>query len=202
MRATAEGYDLSTLPVGNAAEAHPPGQWGMLLLIATEAALFASLIFSYFYLSVRAPVWPPHDPPELTVATVNTFILLASSLTLHWGERGIRKGSVGRMKTGLLLTILLGAVFLGLQGFEYSRLGFAPWTDAYGSAFFTITGMHGTHVLVGLLILVFLSVMGLKGMLTQDDHHYLSNAALYWHFVDAVWLAVYTSLYLSPHFGF
>lgn len=194
-------HDLATLRIGNAAEEHPPGQWGMLLLIATEAALFASLIFSYFYLEVRSPLWPPNGAPDLKVASFNTAILLSSSVTLHWGELGIRNGRVGRMRLGLALTMVLGAVFLSLQVYEYSRLGFSPTTDAYGSVFFTITGIHGTHVFVGLLILGVMSVMAAKGIFSQEDHHYLSNAALYWHFVDAVWIAVFTSLYLSPHFG-
>lgn len=198
---TVSVYDLSTLPVGNAAEEHPPGQWGMLLLIATEAALFASLIFAYFYLGVRSETWPPNGAPELKVAVFNTFVLLSSSVTLHWGERGIRIGNVRRMRIGLALTMFLGALFLSLQGYEYHRLDFSPSTNAYGSAFFTITGLHGTHVFVGLLILGVIWVMAGKGMFSREDHHYVSNAAYYWHFVDAVWIFVFTSLYLSPHFG-
>jgi heme/copper-type cytochrome/quinol oxidase subunit 3 len=195
-------YALSALPVGKAAERHPPGQWGMLLLISTEAALFACLLFSYFYLGARSTTpWPPFGPPDLHVAALNTLILLSSSVTLHWGERGIRRGQVGRLRVGLALTILLGLTFLSLQGYEYSRQPFTPMTDAYGSTFFTVTGMHGTHVFVGLVVLTVVSVMAARGKFAADRHWYVSNAALYWHFVDAVWIAVFSSLYLSPHLG-
>ncbi len=189
---------LSNLP---ATERHPPGEWAMLLLIATEAALFACLLFTYFYLGARAPVWPPFGPPDLRIASVNTVLLLASSLTLRWGERGLRSGQLGRLRLGLGFTLVLGTSFLGLQGYEYSRQTFTPRTDAYGSAFFTVTGMHGAHVLVGLVILTVISMMARRSELDAKGHTYVSNAALYWHFVDLVWLAVFTSLYLAPRLG-
>ena len=197
----ASARDVHVLPVGTAVEAHPPGQWGMLLLIATESALFGCLLFSYFYLGARAPAWPPSGPPELTLASINTVLLLSSSAALHWGERGIRRGHVGRLRAGLALTIVLGAVFLSLQGIEYHRQSLTPATDAYSSAFYTVTGVHGAHVLVGLVVLAVLSVMAARGKFDKADHAYVSNAALYWHFVDAVWLAVFSSLYLAPHLG-
>lgn len=194
--------DLAALPVGTAAEPHPTGQWGMALLIATEASLFAYLLFSYFYLMVRSTTpWPPFGPPHLEVALPNTAILLSSSMTLLWAEAGIRRGRRTRLCVGLGLTILLGIAFLSLQGFEYSRQRFTPSTDAYGSAFFTITGLHGSHVFVGIVVLSVILAMAIRGKLSQRDHHYLSNAALYWHFVDAVWIAVFTSLYLAPRLG-
>jgi len=194
--------DLSGLPVGNAAELHPTGQWGMSLLIVTEAALFAFLLFSYFYLGARAPgVWPPGGPPDLGLVLPNTFILLSSSVALLWGEAGIRRGDTRRLVIGLAAAIVLGTTFLTLQGVEYSRKTFTPATDAYGSAFFTITGLHGTHVLVGLIVLSVVLVMACRGQFSERDHHYVSNAALYWHFVDVVWLFVFTSLYLTPRLG-
>lgn len=194
--------DLASLPVGKAAELHPTGQWGMALLIATEAALFAYLLFSYFYLAVRAPgPWPTAGPPGLDIAIPNTVILVASSASLHWAERGVRRGDLRRLRWGLGVTILLGTTFLALQGFEYSRLEFSPTSDAYGSAFFIITGLHGSHVLVGTVMLAVLLVLALRGEFSKEDHHFVSNGALYWHFVDAVWLAVFTCLYLTPRLG-
>lgn len=193
---------LSTLPVGRAEEEHPPGRWGMLLLISTEAALFSCLIFGYFYLGVRSESWPPFGPPDLRVASLNTVLLLSSSGTLRWGERGIRLGNVKRLRLGIALTLVLGASFLSLQGYEYSRQPFTPTTDAYGSAFFTVTGMHGAHVFIGLVVLSVLLVMTMLGKFGARNHAYVTNAALYWHFVDAVWLVVFSSLYLSPRLGF
>ncbi len=193
---------LASMPVGKAAEPHPPGQWGMLLLIVTEASLFAYLLFSYFYLAARsATPWPPGGPPELTIALPNTGLLLASSVALWWAERNLDRGQLQRSWLGLTATIILGASFLALQGVEYSKQTFTPASHAYGSVFFIVTGLHGTHVLVGLFVLGFVLAMALRGQLDRTHRHYLHNAALYWHFVDAVWIAVFTSLYLSPRFG-
>lgn len=194
--------DLARLPVGKAVERHPTGQWGMSLLIATEGALFAFLLFSYFYLDSRSPgPWPPTGPPSLSIVIPNTIILLSSSATLMWAEAGIRRGNVGRLKVGLLLTILLGAIFLSLQGVEFMSKTFGPTTDAYGSAFFTITGLHGSHVFVGLVVLSVILVMAWRGKFSEENHYYVSNAAMYWHFVDVVWLFVFTSLYITPRLG-
>ena len=175
------------------------GWWGMTWLIATEAALFAYLLFAYFYLASAAQTrWPPSGPPELSLALPNTFVLLASSAALLWAERGMDRDRPGRLRLGLAVTILLGAAFLVVQGFEYHRAAFSPSTDAYGSLFFTITGLHGAHVLVGLLMNAFALAMALAGPLTRARRVAIHNAALYWHFVDVVWLVVFTCLYLSP----
>jgi cytochrome c oxidase subunit I+III len=187
------------LPVGGIGS-RTVGWWGMTCTIATEAAFFAYLLFSYFYLGSMASVWPPREPPELTLALPNTVVLLASSAALWWGESGIRHGSRGRLRLGLAITILLGVAFLVVQVVEYSRQTVGPGTNAYGSLFFTITGFHGAHVAVGLLMLLYVLARALRGDFGDDRHEAVSNVALYWHFVDAVWLAVFTSLYLSPRF--
>ncbi|MEO7087110.1 MAG: cbb3-type cytochrome c oxidase subunit I, partial [Gemmatimonadaceae bacterium] len=193
--------DLSSVPVGAAVEPHPPGQWAMALLIVTEASLFAYLLFSYFYLGVRSPShWPPFGAPALRIAIPNTAILLSSSGALYWAERRLAANDVARAKWGLMLTMLLGALFLCFQGAEYARTPFTPQSNAYGSAFFTITGLHGSHVFVGLLLLGVVLTMLWRGKLSSERRHFLSNAALYWHFVDAVWIAVFASLYLVPRF--
>src|SRR5690349_22268593 len=97
--------------------ARAPGAWGMMLLIATEALLFAYLLFSYFYLgSMATGPWPPGGPPSLKLVLPNTAILLASSGTMYWAEQGIKRGRAGRLRVGLLITLVLGLVFLGIQG--------------------------------------------------------------------------------------
>ncbi|HSB53064.1 MAG TPA: cytochrome c oxidase subunit 3 [Gemmatimonadales bacterium] len=179
-----------------------PGSWGMVFLIATEAALFAYLLFSYFYLgSLARGAWPPTGEPELRLALPNTLILLLSSGTIWWAEAGIRRGRQGRLRLGLLLTFVLGAVFLSIQVAEYGHLDFSPRTDAYGSLFYTITGFHGAHVVVGLLMLLVVQLRAWLGHFGPGHHLAVTNTAWYWHFVDVVWLAVFTSLYLSPRFG-
>ncbi|GJG86951.1 hypothetical protein tb265_21320 [Gemmatimonadetes bacterium T265] len=177
------------------------GWWGIVLLISTEAALFAYLLFSYFYLgSVSTTTWPPDGPPDLKLVLPNTAVLLASSGTMWWAERGLREGRLGRLRLGLLLTLVLGAVFLAVQGVEYSQLPFGPQSGAYGSLFYTITGFHGAHVFVGLVVIAVLLVRALLGHFTRERHLAVTNASWYWHFVDVVWLFVLTSLYLTPRF--
>jgi len=173
----------------------------MVLVIATEAMLFAYLLFSYFYLASSATgKWPPSGRPELTLVIPNTLILLASSGSIWWGERGIRRGSPRRLVLGLCTTLVLGIVFLSIQGIEYAHKPFRLSTDAYSSVFYTITGLHGTHVFVGLLMVAVTLVRALRGHFSASRHLAVSNTAMYWHFVDAVWLVVFTSLYVSPYF--
>ena len=180
---------------------HSTGWWGMALLIVTEASLFACLLFSYFYLRTTVPAWPPVgiDKPDLLLPLPMAALLLLSSAAYWWAERGIRRGSVGHLEAGLALSFLLGAAFLALQAVEYSHKTFSPQTNAYGSLFFTITGLHGTHVLAGLVMNAVVQVRTWLGHFTARRHAAVENVGLYWHFVDAVWLCVFASLYLSPY---
>jgi len=181
-------------PVGR----RPPAWWGMICLVATEAALFFFLLYSYFYMATHSSVWPPEGPPDLKLALPNTALLLASSATMWWAESGIRAGRSARLRIGLVITIVLGAVFAAVQGLEWSQKPFGPATDAYGSLFFTITGFHGAHVIVGLIILAYILLRASLGHFTAERHLAVSTAAIYWHFVDVVWLFVFTSLFLTP----
>jgi heme/copper-type cytochrome/quinol oxidase subunit 3 len=174
----------------------------MVLLITTEASFFAYLLFSYFYLaSMARGAWPPTGVPALQLALPNTVILIVSSGTMWWGEVGIRNGNQGRLRLGLLVTLVLGLTFLTIQGVEYSRKTFTPASSAYGSLFFTITGFHGAHVFAGLLMNVVIQVRAWLGHFTARRHLAVSNIALYWHFVDVVWIVVFASLYLTPRLG-
>jgi heme/copper-type cytochrome/quinol oxidase subunit 3 len=177
------------------------GWWGMVLLIATEAALFAYLLFSYFYVaSLARGTWPPGGPPELRLALPNTLVLLLSSVTMWWAESGIRSDDQVRLGRGLLATFLLGAIFLSVQVVEYFQLPFSPTTNAHGSLFYVITGFHSAHVAVGLLMIGFVTVRARLGHFRAGRHLAVTNTAWYWHFVDLVWLAVFSTLYLSPRF--
>ncbi len=192
---------LNRIPF-DATDARSPGWWGMVLLITTEASFFAYLLFSYFYLgSLTRGGWPPAGPPALELALPNTILLLASSGTMWWGEAGIRNGNQARLRLGLCATFMLGLAFLGVQGVEYLHQTFTPATDAYGSLFFTITGFHGAHVLAGLLMNAVIQVRAWSGHFSERRHLAVSTVALYWHFVDAVWLVVFASLYLTPRLG-
>ena len=181
--------------------------WGMVLLIATEATLFGILILSYWYLRFRSgPVWPPQGigAPELKLPLIMSAILWSSSIPVHLAERGIRKGRQGRLRIGLLMGFLLGLAFLILQiAVEYPKqLKISPPSSgAYGTMFFSLTGLHGMHVAVGLLISLWVQVRAWRGAFSETRHVSVQNFAWYWHFVDTVWLFVLGTIYLSPHFG-
>jgi heme/copper-type cytochrome/quinol oxidase subunit 3 len=182
----------------NAYAARSSGRWAMRLLIVTEASFFAYLLFSYFYLGSMASTWPPGGPPSIRIAGPDTILLLLSSVTLWWAETGIERGAQARLRVGLLLTFVLGALFLVLQSVEWSHKAFTLQTSAYGSLFFTVTGFHGAHVAAGLLMNLVVQVWAWRGFFSAERHGLVSNAALYWHFVDAVWIVVFVSLYLIP----
>ena len=181
-----------------------PGWWGMVFLVATEAMFFTILLTSYWYLRFRhGPVWPPDGiaKPDLFLVGIMTPILLLSSAPMHWAELGIRKGRVWQLRLGLVLTFVLGATFLTLQSIEYlSKVKeFTPRTDVYGTLFFTITGFHGFHVFAGLLMNVWLQYYAWRGRFDAARHLPVEVVVLYWHFVDAVWIFIFATIYLSPH---
>ncbi len=175
--------------------------WAMVILIANEGIFFASLLASYFYLRVNAVLWPPQgvQRPELGVSSINTAILLASSLALQWGSAGIARGRAGRLRIGLALAFVLGTTFLGIQIYEYTQLKFMPQDHAYGSLVWGIPGGHAMHVLVGLLLIAYVEFRAFHGHFAADRRQAVENAALYWHFIDVVWLCIFASLFLSPY---
>jgi heme/copper-type cytochrome/quinol oxidase subunit 3 len=179
------------------------GRWGMWLLIATEAMLFVFLFFAYFYLGLQAPRWPAAaEQPSLGYALPMLAILLASSAVLHWGELGIRRNDTARLKIGLGLTVLLGALFIVVQIFEYrSHLQtLHPRDSSYGSIFYTITSFHFLHVVVGWLMLWFVFARSLAGHFDAPRHLAVKNVTTYWHFVDLIWIFVVSILYIAPRF--
>lgn len=178
------------------------GTMGMLLFILTEATLFATFLVSYFFLRFQStPRWPPDgiETPTLVLPSIMTVILLSSSVPMHIADAGIRRGSRLRLRLGLLASFVLGAIFLGLQAVEYVEKlrEFTPQTNAYGSLFFMITGFHGAHVAGGLLLNLWVQIQAGRGFYGPARHLTVRNVALYWHFVDAVWIAIFSSLYLA-----
>jgi heme/copper-type cytochrome/quinol oxidase subunit 3 len=188
--------------VGRRSPEPTTGTMGMVLFILTEATLFTTFLVSYFFLRFQATaLWPPDgiESPTLVLPAIMTVVLLSSSIPMHIADAGIRRGSRLRLRVGLLVSFLLGAVFLGLQVFEYAEKlkEFTPQTNAYGSLFFMITGAHGAHVAGGLLLNLWTQVQAGRGFYSRDRHLTVRNVALYWHFVDAVWIAIFSSLYLA-----
>lgn len=177
-----------------------PGWWGMVWLCASEAMLFACLIASYFFLrgSVESFSAEGGRYPSLVLPLPMTAILLASSVTMWWAESGIRRGNQTRLRLGLAITFVLGALFLFLQATEYRHNPSGPTTSAYHSIFYTTTGLHGAHVALALLMNLYLQVWAWRGRFSASRYQAVQNVSLYWHFVDAVWLVILTCLYLSP----
>jgi heme/copper-type cytochrome/quinol oxidase subunit 3 len=190
--------EIPVPPIGR-----PTGWWGMLVVVVTEATLFAILLASYFYTRFRSPgPWPPGGEPDprLLKPVIMTLLLMASSVTVYFAELGSRKSNQRRLHIGLAATFVLGLSFLILQGFEYHEklAELRPSTDAYGSLFYTITALHGSHVIIGLLILAWTQFFAWRGAYATENHVAVQVSALYWHFVHVVWLFVFLSLYLSP----
>lgn len=178
------------------------GYWAMVLLCFTEGTLFAVLLSSYFFLGVANAAWPPAgvERPKLAKPLIMTALLLSSSAVLMFAEKGRRQGQRARYIGATLVTIALGLGFLGLQTSEYldKLQHLKPQANAYASMFYTITGFHGTHVAFGLLMLIWTVIADGRGRLAVHEPLAVRNTALYWHFVDAVWLVILTCLYLTP----
>ena len=192
-------YGGAPLPVGSKGRLSS-GWWGMVTLIATETALFAYLLFSYFYVaSQNGGAWPPGGPPKLYLAIAGSIVLMLGSVTMWWGEKGIRAGRQRQLLIGLGASMVLGLAFVALEGIEWSQKNFTPRTNAYGSLYFTVTGFHLTHVLVGVLMLMMLFVWTLLGYFGERRHSTVAIAVMYWHFVTAVWVAVFLTFYISPY---
>jgi cytochrome c oxidase subunit 3 len=171
---------------------------GMLLFIISEVMLFGAFFTAYFFLRVvNHDPWPAHgtELPKL-VAGVNTAILVSSSFTMHWALEGARKGNRYALKAGLFTTLLLGLTFLTVQINEYVHIGFAPHDHAQGTIFYSLTGLHGAHVFVGLTLLSFATIRAFRGHFNPEEHRGVEVPGIYWHFVDIMWIVVYTTVYI------
>jgi len=202
--------ESASVALGHAADehAHPPtanqssrveAQFlGMLLFIISEVMLFGSFFTAYFFMRVVGhDPWPAHgtEIPKL-VAGINTAVLVSSSLTMHWALVSIRNGNRRAMKAGLVTTFLLGLTFLTVQINEYVHLGFAPHDSAQGTIFYGLTGLHGAHVFVGLNLLLYASIRAFRGHFSPKEHRGVEIPGIYWHFVDIMWIVVYTTVYI------
>ncbi len=180
------------------------GIQGMLWFVLTEAMLFVALFFAYYLLRSDNPQWPMDAPPKLGFALAMLVILLASSGVVEWGRQRARRGDEGKARLAVFITLLLGLVFLLLQVFEYREhlKVLKPTTDAYGSMFYTITSIHGLHVILGLTMLAYVAMLPWIGPgSNRPPHQPLHAASLYWHFVDGAWLVIVLLLYVLPHLG-
>jgi len=181
---------------------HANGWWGAVTLIVTEAALFTYLLFSYYYVAVQhGRDWLPSKLPGFLLSGPNTVALLASSLLVWRGEMLVKRGRNGAAALWLGGGAALGAIFVVVQYFEWRDKDFGIVTSSYGSLYFTITGFHVMHVVVGIAVLLALTLWTALGYFDPKRNAAVSAGALYWHFVDVVWLALFTTFYVTPYLG-
>jgi cytochrome c oxidase subunit 3 len=171
---------------------------GMLLFIGSEIMLFGSFFTAYFFIRVvNHDAWPAKgDHLPVYVAGINTCILVTSSFTMHWALTSIKRGNRAGLKAGLVLTFAMGLTFLLTQIAEYARIGFAPGDNAFATVFFSLTGLHGMHVFVGLTLLAFAAIRSFRGHFSPEHHHGVEIPGIYWHFVDVMWIVVYVTVYV------
>lgn len=174
---------------------------GLLIFLGSETMLFAGFVAAFLVFRLGAPVWPPPLQPRLPVEVtgVNTAILLSSGAPLWWALRAIRRGSQDGLRRGLAWTALLGAVFLGVQGYEWERLvrfGLTLASGSYGATFYTLIGAHGIHVLGALVWLSVTLIAASRGSFTARAHAPVVACGMYWYFVIFLWPVLYVLVYL------
>ena len=185
-------------PPANRSSRVEPQLLGMQLFIISEVMVFGAFFTAYFYIRVVAgDEWPAPDMDlPVSIAGVNTAILLSSSVTLHWAQTSIKHGNRFGLRAGITATLLLGATFLSIQINEYAHVGFAPHDNAQASIFYGLTGLHGAHVFIGLCLLSIVTIRSFRGHFSPEEHRGVEVPGIYWHFVDVMWIVVYTTVYL------
>jgi cytochrome c oxidase subunit III len=174
---------------------------GMMIGLASWTMMFGALFFMYFGMRANAPMWPPAGTPRLPLAlpAVNTAVLAASSLALWRGVSQLARGRRTALTFWVGAAIVLGVVFVALQVVGWRsqwEAGLLPSSGAYGSVFYGLTVLHALHVAAGLLVLLVVLVRSLLGTYTEHNVVRVRVAAMFWHFVDAVWLLMFVSIYL------
>jgi len=179
-------------------------RYGMSLFIASEVMFFSAFFWAFFNASLFPTeqinfMWPPaHIQPfdAWDLPFLNTMILLLSGCTVTWAHHALLEGNRRDLVRGLAITVALGALFTTMQGYEYAHAAFGFREGIYPSTFYMATGFHGFHVLVGTIFLLVCLLRAMKGHFTQDHHFGFEAAAWYWHFVDVVWLFLFSCVYI------
>ena len=190
------------------------GKLGMWLFLISDAMSFGALLAAYGAVRAGAAHWaPPSEVLGINLTAFMTFLLICSSVTMVKALESIQKGNQSKMCTYLGLTILGGLIFLGLQAYEWTALikhgltlnaipdhGLSgakiSGSVLFGPTFYTITGFHGAHVTGGVIYLIVIFIQGMRGTYTADNNHKVEILGLYWHFVDLIWIMVFTFIYL------
>ncbi len=179
---------------------------GMILFITSEVMFFAGLFAAYFNVRANAPQWPPTEPAELAehfnlhaepwFGLVLTIVLVISSVTCQLGVWAIRRNDRAGYVRAIAVTLVLGILFLIGQGYDYITLGFGLGDGVFGTTFYTLTGFHGAHVFGGVIMLSVILYRGMAGQFSARHHDAVEATSLYWHFVDVVWIGLFSTLYI------
>ncbi|MBI2983637.1 MAG: heme-copper oxidase subunit III [Chloroflexi bacterium] len=192
------------------------GMWAVVLFISSETMFFSALFTTYFYLRARIPEWEPVfqrcvsaecEKPTwqslteigglaIPLVLINTVVLVSSSVTMQLAVNAIKKDERGAGTFWLALTVAMGTWFILGQGYEYFTLGFLPDNSIFAAVFFTLTGFHGAHVTGGIVANALALFRTTKGHFTARRHLFLEGASIYWHFVDIVWIGLFTTIYI------
>lgn len=181
---------------------YPTAWWGMALLIATESMIFAILLSANFFVMAQSKHWPPLgiEEPELRYTTIFSVILWASSVPIIFGEKALEKGRVGPFRVAAAVSFVMGLAFVLYSFHDFDELKFGWRDNTYASLHYTIVGLHLAHVCAGLLMSLVVQTKAALGRFDRGRHVTAIVFSLYWHFVDAVWLFVFPSMILAPHF--
>jgi cytochrome c oxidase subunit 3 len=192
-------------------------RYGMILFIASEVMFFVAWFWAYFdaalftgetiqagRVAFTGGIWPPKGTEvlnPLNLPLLNTLILLTSGTTVTWAHHALLNGDRRGLKTGLWFTVILGVIFTSVQAWEYAHAPFGFKNSIYGSTFFMATGFHGFHVIVGTIFLTVCLIRAYAGQMTPQQHLGFEFAAWYWHFVDVVWLFLFSCIYVWGSWG-
>jgi cytochrome c oxidase subunit 3 len=169
------------------------------LAILSEVMLFGALFAAYFVIRGESSGWPPLgrlERPELLLPGLNSILLVSSSVTMQRAVRAARGGVRSRILRWLGLTLLLGGIFILIQGYEFATNGFGLDAGVFGSTFYILTGFHGAHVLAGLCLIAIVANRARRGLVSAEHHTAVEGTSYYWHFVDVVWLVLFSTLYV------
>jgi cytochrome c oxidase subunit III len=188
------------LPVNDALYAEVRGHrlLGFLLFLVSDSILFCSFIFGYLYIRAASPGWPPPgvERPDVFLGACNSVVLFGSGVTMHLAMEAWRHTNRPRFLQWIIATIILGSTFLSGQAYEWTHLRDTWAGSTFGAAFFTLTGMHGLHVFVGVCFLITVLLQTRRGVYSVDRYFGLTAATLFWHFVDVIWVALFFLFYI------
>jgi cytochrome c oxidase subunit 3 len=184
-------------------EGHPDFRlFGLLTFLISESLMFGALFASYLIYRGNSVTWPPEGTEvELLVPAINTIILISSSFVIHRGDNAIKKNDVSGLRLWYLATAGMGLIFLGGQVYEYLSLGYGLTTNVFSNCFYIMTGFHGLHVLVGVLLILGVVWRSRRaGHYSESKHTGVEMAEIYWHFVDVIWIILFGLLYILTMF--